>query len=217
MALALLTMFIRLQVAATESIDRYASGRTRARRFGDRRSGHDRVCARPARRGARRSARGRLGDRRGRGRTHRPPVQQGDRRHDRPRLIRTWVAPDVSVQGAAATTVRPPWSSPWRCRSSSWRCWRSSRSPSRSATRSPSSWPPAKAPAPAAVTTDMSGAATAAARRAVDLPIEVSTSSDGTSVTVSVTYVDPTDVAIIGPFIGPITHRASVTMALEPP
>jgi len=69
----------------------------------------------------------------------------------------------------------------------------------------------------AAVTTDMSGAAGAAARRAVDLPIEVSTSSNGTSVTVSVTYVDPTDVAIIGPFIGPITHRASVTMALEPP
>jgi len=69
----------------------------------------------------------------------------------------------------------------------------------------------------AAVTTDMSGAAGAAARRAIDLPIEVSTSSDGTSVTVSVTYIDPTDVAIIGRLIGPITHRASVTMALEPP
>ena len=69
----------------------------------------------------------------------------------------------------------------------------------------------------AAVTTDMRGAATAAARRAVDLPIEVRASSDGTSVTVSVTYVDPTDVAIIGRFIGPITHRASVTMVLEPP
>ena len=59
----------------------------------------------------------------------------------------------------------------------------------------------------AAVTTDMAGAATAAAHRAVDLPIEVSTSSDGTSVTVSVTYVDPTDIAIIGAFIAPITHR----------
>ncbi len=35
MALALLTMFIRLQVAATESIDRYVAGPTRARRFGD--------------------------------------------------------------------------------------------------------------------------------------------------------------------------------------
>ena len=66
------------------------------------------------------------------------------------------------------------------------------------------------------VTTDIAGAATAAARRAVDLPIEVRASSDGTSVTVSVTYVDPTDVTIIGRFIGPITHRASVTMVLEP-
>jgi len=35
MALALLTTFIRLQVAATESIDRYRSDRTRARQFGD--------------------------------------------------------------------------------------------------------------------------------------------------------------------------------------
>jgi len=69
----------------------------------------------------------------------------------------------------------------------------------------------------ASVTTDMSGAATAAAHRAVDLPIEVSTTSNGTTVTVSVTYVDTTDVAIIGRFIGAITHRASVTMALEPP
>jgi hypothetical protein len=35
MALALLTMFIRLQVAATDSIGEFASGHTRARRFGD--------------------------------------------------------------------------------------------------------------------------------------------------------------------------------------
>ena len=70
----------------------------------------------------------------------------------------------------------------------------------------------------AAVTTDIGGRRDRrSARRAVDLPIEVRASSDGTSVTVSVTYVDPTDVAIIGRFIGPITHRASVTMVLEPP
>ncbi len=69
----------------------------------------------------------------------------------------------------------------------------------------------------AAVTTDMSGAADAAARRAVDLPIEVSTSRRGEHVTVTVTYVDPTDLAIIGAFIGPIVHTASVTMMLEPP
>ena len=36
-------------------------------------------------------------------------------------------------------------------------------------------------------------------------------------VTVTATYVDDTDVAIIGVFIGPVTHTASVTMALEPP
>ena len=35
MALALLTTFIRLQVAATESIDRFRSDRTRAHLFGD--------------------------------------------------------------------------------------------------------------------------------------------------------------------------------------
>ena len=35
MALALLTMFIRLQVAATESIDQYVAGHTPVRRFGD--------------------------------------------------------------------------------------------------------------------------------------------------------------------------------------
>ena len=31
------------------------------------------------------------------------------------------------------------------------------------------------------------------------------------------TYVDDTDVAIIGAFIGPVTHTASVTMTMEPP
>jgi hypothetical protein len=35
MALALLTMFIRLQVAATESIEEFLSDRTGGRRFGD--------------------------------------------------------------------------------------------------------------------------------------------------------------------------------------
>ncbi|MET0662025.1 MAG: hypothetical protein ABWZ42_02735 [Ilumatobacteraceae bacterium] len=35
MALALLTMFIRLQIAATESIEGFASRHIRARRFGD--------------------------------------------------------------------------------------------------------------------------------------------------------------------------------------
>ena len=35
MAFALLTVFIRLQVASTESIDRYRSDHSRTRRFGD--------------------------------------------------------------------------------------------------------------------------------------------------------------------------------------
>lgn len=69
----------------------------------------------------------------------------------------------------------------------------------------------------AVTTTDTAGAADAAARRAVTLPVEVSTTDDGTYVTVTVTYVDPTDIAIIGAFIGPVVHTATVTMVLEPP
>jgi Flp pilus assembly protein TadG len=68
----------------------------------------------------------------------------------------------------------------------------------------------------AAVSADPSAASEAAAR-AVDLPLEIATTSDGATVTVTVTHVDPVDVAIIGDLIGPITHTASVTMALEPP
>ncbi len=68
----------------------------------------------------------------------------------------------------------------------------------------------------AAVSAD-SGAAAAAARRAVDLPMDVAVRVDATTVTVTVTYVDPTDIAIIGAAIGPVTHRASATMAIEPP
>ena len=60
-------------------------------------------------------------------------------------------------------------------------------------------------------------AAAHAANRAVDLPIEVTTTSDGSTVTVTVTYVDPVDVAIVGSLIGPVTHVASATMTLEPP
>lgn len=69
----------------------------------------------------------------------------------------------------------------------------------------------------AAVTTDMSAAAAQAARGAVSLPVEVTASASDRDVTVTVTYVDNTDIAIIGAFMGPITHTASVTMVLEPP
>ena len=67
----------------------------------------------------------------------------------------------------------------------------------------------------ASVSASPQSAAAAAAAAAVDLPIAVSTSVTATSVTVTVTYVDPTDVPIIGRFIGPSTHQATATMALE--
>jgi Flp pilus assembly protein TadG len=69
----------------------------------------------------------------------------------------------------------------------------------------------------AAVTTDAGSAAAAAAARSVDLPVETATSVGGGLVTVTATYVDDTDVAVIGAFIGPVVHTASVTMAIEPP
>jgi Flp pilus assembly protein TadG len=68
----------------------------------------------------------------------------------------------------------------------------------------------------ASVSASPQSAASAAATAAVELPIAVSTSMTATSVTVTVTYVDPTDVPIIGKFIGPSTHQAAATMALEP-
>jgi Flp pilus assembly protein TadG len=69
----------------------------------------------------------------------------------------------------------------------------------------------------ASVSATPSVAADAVARRSVALPVDVSAVSDHSTVTVTVRYVDPVDVAILGSFIGPITHTASVTMALEPP
>ena len=69
----------------------------------------------------------------------------------------------------------------------------------------------------AAVSADPAAAATRAANGAVTLPLEVTTTSDGRAVTVTVTYVDPVDVAIIGALIGPVTHTASATMMFEPP
>lgn len=68
----------------------------------------------------------------------------------------------------------------------------------------------------AAVSADHAAAATTAAKRAVTLPIDVVTTSDRRTVTVTVTYVDPVDVAVIGKLIGPVTHTASVTMMFEP-
>ncbi len=67
------------------------------------------------------------------------------------------------------------------------------------------------------VAADPAGAATAAARRAVGLPIEVSTTVTADRVSVTVTYVDPTDLPLIGAALGAVTHRATATMHLEPP
>ena len=68
----------------------------------------------------------------------------------------------------------------------------------------------------ASVSASPQSAASDAAAAAVDLPIAVRTDVTATTVTVTVTYVDPTDVPIIGQFIGPSTHQATATMALEP-
>lgn len=68
----------------------------------------------------------------------------------------------------------------------------------------------------ASVSANPSGAASAAATASVHLPITVATQVSGDRVTVTVTYVDGTDVAIIGKFLGPSTHRSTVTMAFEP-
>ena len=68
----------------------------------------------------------------------------------------------------------------------------------------------------AAVSASPDAAASAAATSAVDLPITVTTHASGDSVTVTVTYIDPTDIAVIGRFLGPSTHRATATMAFEP-
>lgn len=69
----------------------------------------------------------------------------------------------------------------------------------------------------ASVSANPGGAASAAATGAVDLPISVATTVGGSTVSVTVTYVDPTDLPIIGHVLGPITHRSTVTMRLEPP
>ena len=69
----------------------------------------------------------------------------------------------------------------------------------------------------AAVAADPSGAAERAASAATRLDVSVSTSSNGRRVSVTVTHVDPTDLAVIGALVGPVTHRATVTMAVEPP
>ena len=70
----------------------------------------------------------------------------------------------------------------------------------------------------ASVSADPAGAATAAANRVVGLePIDVDVNVGGDLVRVRVSYVNPTDVAIIGTAIGDVTLEATAAMAWEPP
>ncbi len=70
----------------------------------------------------------------------------------------------------------------------------------------------------AAVSADPQTAATRAANHAVSLrPLVVQVVADETTITVTVSYVDHTDVSIVGALLTDVTLQASATMALEPP
>ena len=70
----------------------------------------------------------------------------------------------------------------------------------------------------AAVSADPHGAAARAADAAVRLrPITTTLAVGATTVTATVSYVDHTDVALIGQLLPDVRVTASVTMQLEPP
>ena len=70
----------------------------------------------------------------------------------------------------------------------------------------------------AAVSAAPAAAARAAVERAVTIrPVGVDVAVGPSTVTVTVSTVNHTEVAIVGGAIGDATLRASVTMALEPP
>lgn len=70
----------------------------------------------------------------------------------------------------------------------------------------------------AAVSADPAAAANAAANHAVSLrPLIVDVASDETTITVTVSYVDHTEVSIVGALLPDVTVQASATMAFEPP
>ncbi len=70
----------------------------------------------------------------------------------------------------------------------------------------------------AAVSADPEAAAISAANRAVSLrPLIVEIVVEAESVTVTVTYVDHTDVSLAGALIPNVTLTASATMAFGPP
>lgn len=70
----------------------------------------------------------------------------------------------------------------------------------------------------AAAAAASTGAATSAALASTPLrPLDVDIVDDGSTVTVTVRYVDHTDVPLVGLFIPAVTVSASATMTLEPP
>ena len=70
----------------------------------------------------------------------------------------------------------------------------------------------------AAVSADPTTAATAAAHHAVSLrPLDVQVATDDRTITVTVSYVDHTDVSMVGALLPDVAVKASATMAFEPP
>ena len=70
----------------------------------------------------------------------------------------------------------------------------------------------------AVVAADPVAAGTPAAQRAVQLrPLQVRVEAGGDTVTVTVTYLEPTDVPLIGALLPDVEVSATVTMAVEPP
>lgn len=70
----------------------------------------------------------------------------------------------------------------------------------------------------AAVSADPETAAATAANHAISLrPLGVQVVTDEATITVTVSYVDHTDVSIVGALLSDVTLEASATMAFEPP
>ena len=70
----------------------------------------------------------------------------------------------------------------------------------------------------AAVSADPVSAAGIAANHAISLrPLNVQVAADDTTITVTVSYVDHTDVSMVGALLPDVIVHASATMAFEPP
>jgi Flp pilus assembly protein TadG len=70
----------------------------------------------------------------------------------------------------------------------------------------------------AAVSADPATAADTAAHHAISLrPLDVQVATDDTTITVTVSYLDHTDISMVGALLSDVTVQASATMAFEPP